>query len=466
MFVTPDHGPRLNRASVRPRVLLIAEQANPELASVPLEGWSHSRALMNVADVHIVTQIRNRNAFVKAGLEEGRDFTAIDSERVARPIHRLEKIIRGGAGKGWTTVMAMRLLPYVYFERLVWRHFRSTLKQGDFDLVHRLTPLSPTLPSLLARRCRRAGVPFIIGPINGGLPWPNAFEATRRREREWLSYLREAHKLIPGYHTTRVNASAIIVGSMATARQMSSRYDHKCVYIPENGIDPARFSAQRAQPGPSDPLRVVFLGRLVPYKLPDALLDAAEPLIREGRLSLTYIGDGPEAGKLRRLVSERSLTNGVELLGWVDHADVQHILASHDLLALPSIREFGGAVVLEAMASGLVPLVVDYGGPGELVTPATGYKVPLGTRDEIVDHLRNTLARLADHPEELAAKQTAALQRVQTVFTWDAKAQQVCEVYRWVLGRRDLKPDYGMPLDDDWPDAVLAEPEFPEAQLQ
>ena len=205
---------------VRPRILLIAEAANPEWVSVPLVGWSHARALTRVADVHLVTQVRNREAILRSGLREGADFTPIDSEAVARPLWRLASALRGGAGKGWTTSTAISALSYYYFEHLAWKLFRRQIAGGEFDVVHRLIPLSPTTPSLIAGKCRRAGVPFLLGPLNGGVPWPKGFDAARRKEKEWLSYTRAAHKLLPGYRSTRRNAAAILIGSRDTWNQM------------------------------------------------------------------------------------------------------------------------------------------------------------------------------------------------------------------------------------------------------
>ena len=435
----------------RPRVLLIAEAANPEWPSVPLVGWSLSRALFDIVDAHVVTQVRNRDAIARTGWREGHEFSAIDSEAVARPVWMFGEGLRRLTGLGWTTSTALSSLPYYWFEQLVWRRFGEAIRAREFDVVHRVTPLSPTIPSLLAGRCRGAGVPFVWGPLNGGVAWPSGFAQVRRQEGEWLSYIRNAHRLMPGYRASRRDAAAILIGSRATWEQFAG-YHSRCVYAPENGIDVSHFS-QHARSAPTLPLRVAFVGRLVPYKGADMLVEASAPLVRSGMVQLDILGDGPQMQALQRQVTEAGIGEGVKLHGWVSHQDVPKRLALCDVLAFPSVREFGGGVVLEAMAMGLVPIVVDYAGPAELVTDATGFRVPIGSRAAIIQRFREVLAELAMDPARVRRIGDRASRRAHTQFTWTAKAAQVVEVYRWVLGERD-RPHFGMPFPD--PEAAAA----------
>jgi glycosyltransferase involved in cell wall biosynthesis len=429
---------------MRTRALLIAEAANPEWVSVPLVGWSLASAIAAKVDAHIVTQVRNRQAFLRAGLREGTDFTSIDTEALAAPLYRVGTIMRGGTGAGWTIQTALAALSYPYFERLVWKQFGDRIRGREFDVVHRITPLTPTAPSSLAPRCARSGVPFVLGPLNGGVPWPREFNAARRQEREWLSYVRSAYKLLPGYRSTLASSAAIVAGSRFTLGAIPNQWRAKAFYLPENAIDPGRFS-RVAHATAHGPLRVSYVGRLVPYKGADMLLEAALPMLRSGRLHLDIAGDGPLMPALRGLIAREGLSGPVNLHGWVPHDQVQDVLCKSHLLALPSIREFGGGVVLEAMALGVVPLVVDYAGPGELVDADIGFKVPMGDRASIVAHLRQTLARLVEQRAELPSMAAACRERVLSHYTWDAKARQMMQIYDWVSRCGAPKPTLHVP---------------------
>ncbi len=417
----------------RPRALLIAEAANPEWVSVPLVGWSMARALREVADVHIVTQIRNREAILRAGLSEGTDFTAIDSEALAAPLWKLAEKLRMGKGVGWTMTQLISSFGYAYFERLLWREFGPAIRAGDYDLVHRLTPLSPAVNSPLAAKCARAGVPFLLGPINGGVPWPPGFAAEQRREREWLSHVRGLYRHRPARARMLKAASAIFCGSRFALAEIPSKYRDKTVYLPENAVDPARFNLTARQDG-SLPLRACFIGRLVPLKGVDMVLQAAAPLLRSGALVFDIIGEGPQGDDLRAQAEREGLGQGVRFHGWQGHAEVQRIAAECQLLLFPSIREFGGGAVLEAMALGVVPVVLNYAGPGELVDDTTGYRIPLGSRAEVIAALARILHEVVADPSQLPAKARAAQARVRDEFTWPAKAAQILQVWQAVLG--------------------------------
>ena len=424
------------------RVLVIAESANPTFVSVPLIGWSISAALRERIDTHLVTHTRNKDAIEAEGWTHNVDFTTINSDRLASPLYQLADKIRGHDNKGWTIVSAANSLSYYYFEYLLWREFGKRIRSGEFDLVHRVTPLTPTSPSLVAAKCRKAGVPFVVGPLNGGLPWPTEFNEARSQEREWLSTVRDVYKLMPGYTATRRDASALIIGSKHTLKEIPDAYKAKCVFMPENGIDVNRFDKPRAASFEL-PLKLCFVGRLVPYKGADMLLEAIAPLARDGKVTLDIVGDGPQMPVLKQIVEDNGIGNAINFAGWVKHTQVQEHLSNAHVFSFPSIREFGGGVVLEAMALGVVPLIVNYGGPAEVMSPDSGLSVPLGPRHAIVNALQRRITELVDDPSPLAAMSSAARARVKNMFTWQAKAEQVEQVYAWALGRGS-KPNFGI----------------------
>ncbi len=427
------------------RALLIAEAANPALTSAALVGWQYVRAMGKVADVHIVTELRNRQHFLDHGLIEGQDFTAIDARASQGTAWRIATLLRGGTDLGWTTYAAATTLAYPFFEKALWKQLGPRIQAGEWDLVHRILPLSPVTPSWLSKKLDSIHVPFIVGPLNGGVPWPKAFAHLQKKEGEWMGHLRTFARFLPGAKATRDHASALIVGSRTTLREIHPNHKAKTLFLPENAIDLARFPWQD-RPAPVAPLKVAFVGRLVPLKGVDMLLEAAAPLIKTGALQLDIIGDGPERPALQAQAQALGIAQQVALDGWVQHADLSPRLRQSHIFAFPSVREFGGGAVLEAMALGLVPIVLDHGGPVELIPPGTGFSIPVTTRAEIVIAMRHRLELLSADPAPLAAMGLAARAHIEKYYTWENKAAQTQEIYRWVLGRRETKPNWGVPF--------------------
>jgi len=418
------------------RVVLLADLCNPDWPSLPIVGYKYALALASVTDAVVVTQIRNKPAIDRCGLGSA-EVIYLDTEMVASPLHKLSLLVRGGDKTGWTMGMAMNYPAYLAFEAMAWARLRKDLSRGCFDVVHRITPMSPTLPSLIPRLSK---VPFVLGPLNGALPWPEMFRAEQAREREWLGSLRGAYKVLPFSRGTFQHSRAILAAFDHTIADLPSGAAERAINFPEVGFDPDLFAAA---PRPNRARKtVLFVGRLVPYKLPEVVVRAfaAAKGLREHRL--VVVGDGPEEARLRALVDKHGLAGCVELVGKKTQAEVGVLMREAEIFAFPSIRELGAGVVVEAMACGMACVVVDYGGPATLVGPDRGIKIGLADRDTLVREYAAALDELVTDSDRIIALGRSARQHALDHYTWQAKAQKTLAVYDWVLGRRREKPGF------------------------
>ncbi|HVU62793.1 MAG TPA: glycosyltransferase family 4 protein [Phycisphaerales bacterium] len=419
------------------RVLLLAEACNPEWPSLPVVAYKAALALAEHVEVTLATHIRNRPALDKAGAGRA-NVVYFDTEYVAAPMHRLASFLRGNEQHAQTLVVAMSWPSQVAFEWEVWRRFKGDLRGGRFDLVHRLSPMSPTLPSPIARW---SPVPFVLGPLNGGLRWPPGFGQQLRREREYLTYVRRVYKLLPFYRETYSSARAILAAFQHTIDDLPAAARERTIDFPEVGIDPELFSWPGERP---DQARLTFLfaGRLVPYKCPDIAIEAFAASEELRRHRLVIVGEGPERGRLEELVATHALGDTVQILGKRTQAEVGELMRRAEVFVFPSVRELGAGVVIEAMACGCVPVVVGYGGPAALVTEQTGRQVPLGSRTELVTAFRRELEALAGDRAALRRMSRAAHDRAIDNYAWDAKARKMMDVYDWALGKQATRPRF------------------------
>jgi glycosyltransferase involved in cell wall biosynthesis len=272
-------------------------------------------------------------------------------------------------------------------------------------------------------------VPFVIGPVNGGLPWPKGF-AQAERQKEWVSRLRQFYRLLPYARSTYDKASAIVTGSSETYAEFLP-YQKKLFFVPENGIVENRVIDR--PPRPEGPLQLIFVGRLVPFKACDLAIRAAADLLRRGLAEFTVIGDGPEKAALERLAKDLGLN--VTFVGLLPHAQAMEYFRKADALVFPSIREFGGGVVFEALLSGCVPIVSNYGGPGDIVQREVGFKVAMIDEEYSVREIAKVLDRLSTDSSLLSRMSKAGQVYARDHLSWRGKAQKMGTIFDWCLGQ-------------------------------
>ena len=87
----------------------------------------------------------------------------------------------------------------------------------------------------------------MIGPINGGLPWPQGFSQADN-QKSWIDNLRNLYRFMPFARSTFRRAAAIIAGSSQTYAEFAI-YREKLFFVPENGVNASLCSGavRRAQ---------------------------------------------------------------------------------------------------------------------------------------------------------------------------------------------------------------------------
>jgi glycosyltransferase involved in cell wall biosynthesis len=99
------------------------------------------------------------------------------------------------------------------------------------------------------------------------------------------------------------------------------------------------------------PLRILFVGRLLPFKGIPLLLATLARIHDELPVQLTIVGEGPLEASWRQEVDALGLQDIVTFCGPLPSVEVAAQMRAAHVFCLPSVRESGGAVLLEAMAA-------------------------------------------------------------------------------------------------------------------
>lgn len=204
--------------------------------------------------------------------------------------------------------------------------------------------------------------------------------AERPPVRRWLAattLLQAAALTAPSAALLAAVRPALVPALSLRRRQRLERVIERARVIP-NGVDLCAYASLAPYRMPTGRPYLLGLGRLVPKKGFDLLLEAFSRIARQHpELDLLLVGDGPERSALERQINTLGLRDRVRLPGKAPARAIPSLLAGAELFLIPSRREPFGIVALEALAAGapIVAAAVD-GLPELLREGANGRLVP------------------------------------------------------------------------------------------
>src|SRR6516162_348321 len=244
----------------RLRTLVLGPDCNPEGVSIPYVTYSHAAALAELNDVTIVVRSTVEGPVRRAQAL----FRAIEVVRMPW----LERLYAWGFRRIFKSNFASQAVtafgyPFALaFEWYAWRQLRERILAGEFDVAMRIVPMTAVLPSPFAFFLRKGPIPFVIGPINGGLPFVEGFSQAAN-QREWISRFRDLYRFLPFARSTYRNAAAIIAASSQTYAEFA-KYRDKLFFVPEPGVGRSVCSEDPRSPQPGEKLQLIFVGGLIP----------------------------------------------------------------------------------------------------------------------------------------------------------------------------------------------------------
>jgi glycosyltransferase involved in cell wall biosynthesis len=178
--------------------------------------------------------------------------------------------------------------------------------------------------------------------------------------------------------------------------------------------------------------RFIHFGRLVFHK---GTFLAIEGVAKSRKsVTLDIVGRGPELSRCKSLAVKLGVSDRVRFLDWYENRD--DLIASFPNycgMILPTIEDANGIVVQEAMAVGLVPICLDWGGPQLLIEDGvSGYLVSPERLDEIPSRIAHCLNVLAEDIG-LVGKMSASAKSRASEWKWTRLAHEWVNCYSTLI---------------------------------
>ncbi|MCA9263633.1 MAG: glycosyltransferase family 4 protein [Planctomycetales bacterium] len=226
-------------------------------------------------------------------------------------------------------------------------------------------------------------------------------------------------------------SDVILCNSRATRESLPAEVPTDRVRVVYNGVNlseldrPTQRRSYRSCA--ENVLHIGTVGRLIPIKGIATIIPAVARIRALGQqIKLTIVGDGPERARLTNLVDQHGLRDVVCFAGNVSREQVYQHLAQFDVFVASSFSEGFCNAMVEAMYARCTVVATDIPVFREILPIGHPWFFTAGH----VDHLVQTLRRIAEQPTRARESLEPARQRVERDLSLAACARNHIELYR------------------------------------
>jgi len=427
------------------KILISAYACNPKAPSdshpgEDITGWNLIEQLSNYFELIIIT--REYNKYVLDKTINSKKFNNISVYYVDLP--SLPRIIKNN-------YFGYRIC-YWLWQIKAYQLARKLRKKLNFDAFHQVTFNNDWMPSYIGAYLN---IPFIWGPAGGGQKVPRAFGKELNLKNRINEIARNLLQEFWRHTPTRIigmkKAKAVLVCNEETRKKVEKFSDN--VYdFPVNGISKEDLKLVTSQQSPvtsqekkglktvdgrretENSFRVLYAGRFDPIKaIPLGIRAFAEFNEKYPDSVFEIIGDGPEKKRIDKEIEKAGIKDNVNMISWLPREELVKRMREADVFLFPSLRDGGGAVVVEAMASGVPVICLDLAGPGFHIKDEWGIKIEAKNPEYVADKMAKALEKLYLDNDLRKQMGINARKRAEEYYLWDKLGERLQSIYEQSL---------------------------------
>lgn len=312
---------------------------------------------------------------------------------------------------------------FLMFTQRLLASAKSWHSEEGFDVAQHVTYTTWRVASPLWR----LGIPFIWGPLSGTELFPASCHSTLSFSSLCFEIIRSIQSFL-ARKSSAIRACAQSAFCIPVPHQQAQSFIQNLrgsksgvpichnFFFPETRM--RALHTTRPTTSALQPLRAFAAGNLEGRKGVAIALQAIFLAKKAGvRVEYQVTSRGPELTHLQRLSKRLQLTDQVILGVRFDATDFSAALGTFDIVLLPSLRDGAGLSIMEAMLAGCVPIVADWCGPAEFVTPECGFKIPISNPQIMATQISKVLISLYHNRQRVRDLGAAARRYIEVAYS-------------------------------------------------